>query len=88
MRAEKNADGETVFVMVAMPSELKQQFKIAWVNGAPRFVGVVNGVECYMEKLYIKTKKRSLNPIPKILFVRIWGSSIADGSKQMQEVVP
>ena len=37
---------------------------------------------------YIKTKKRSLNPIPKILFIRIWGSAVATGEKIMHETVP
>lgn len=45
-------------VMTAMPSELKQKFQLVWVEGEPRFLGKINGIECYMEKLYIETKKR------------------------------
>jgi hypothetical protein len=81
-------DGGVFVTMTAMPAELKQEFTLVWVNGEPRLQGKVNGKDCWMEKLYIETKKRTLNPIPKILFVRIFGTAIADGSKEMQQVTP
>ena len=81
-------DGVVTAEMTAMPAQLKQQFKLVWVDGQPRLQGKVNGVVCHMEKLYIETKKRALNPIPKVLFVRVWGTAVADGQKLMQEVIP
>jgi hypothetical protein len=81
-------DGVVTAAMGAMPSELKQKFRLVWVEGEPRFEGKVNGVVCHMEKLYIETKKRSMNPIPKIMFVRVWGTAVSTGEKMMQEVVP
>jgi hypothetical protein len=81
-------DGVVTAEMTAMPAQLKQQFKLVWVDGQPRLQGKVNGVVCHMEKLYIETKKRALNPIPKVLFVRVWGTAVADGEKLMQEVIP
>jgi hypothetical protein len=86
--AVEKRDGAYFATMAAMPAELKQEFKLVWVGGNPRLVGIINGVECHMEKMYIKTKKRTLNPIPKILFIRVWGTEVATGSKQMQETVP
>ena len=79
-------DGTVTCSMTAMPKELKQDFTLVWEGDSPRLIGQVDGHECWMEKLYISTKKRALNPIPKILFVRIWGTDVKTGEKCTQEV--
>eukprot|EP00747_Dinoflagellata_sp_TGD_P168328 gnl/TRDRNA2_/TRDRNA2_194480_c0_seq1.p1 gnl/TRDRNA2_/TRDRNA2_194480_c0~~gnl/TRDRNA2_/TRDRNA2_194480_c0_seq1.p1 ORF type:complete len:214 (-),score=40.90 gnl/TRDRNA2_/TRDRNA2_194480_c0_seq1:224-865(-) len=78
--------GDTYAEMTAMPKELKQDFKVVFVDGVPRFLGKVNGKEVYLEKLFIKTEKRWMNPIPKVCFVRVFGIGVQDGKKEMQEV--
>ena len=49
----KASGGSVTCSMTAMPKELKQDFKLVWVGDSPRLVGVVNGVECWMEKLWV-----------------------------------
>ena len=46
--------GEYYCVMAAMPSELSQEFRVEFVEGSARLVGLVRGEECYMEKLHIR----------------------------------
>ena len=38
--------------MNAMPADLKQDFKVVWVGNNPRLLGVIQGKQCYMEKMY------------------------------------
>jgi len=78
---------ETYASMTAMPKELKQDAKVVWVDGVPRLVGNLNSKEVYLEKMYIKTEKRWMNPIPKIRFVRMFGIGVQDGEKEVQDVV-
>lgn len=78
--------GEHFATMTAMPAALRQEFKLVFVGGSPRWVGTIDGTECWMEKLYVKTRKRSFNPIPKVEFVRIWGTVVADGTRKVREV--
>ncbi len=49
----QTTDGVITCSMTAMPKELKQEFKLVWVGDSPRLAGVVNGVECWMEKLWV-----------------------------------
>jgi len=79
--------GETYASMNAMPKELKQDAKVVWVDGVPRLIGTVNGKQVYMEKMYIKTEKRWMNPIPKVRYVRVFGISVQDGTKEVEDVV-
>ena len=40
--------------MAAMPNKLSQEFRVVYVEGSARLVGLVRGEECYMEKLHIR----------------------------------
>ena len=72
--------------MAAMPAAQRQEFTVVWVDGNPRLVGRVGGSAAYIEKLYIQTRKRTMNPIPAVLSVQIWGTAVTDGSKLLETI--
>lgn len=54
-------------------------------DGSARFVTLVKNRECYAEKLYISTVEQRFNPIPKIMYVRLFGCDVETGEKVVQD---
>lgn len=65
-------DGEYYATMAAMPADQKQEFRMVWLDSGPRLVGMINGTECYMEKMCV------LYPYPRSQMMH--GGAIYDNS--------
>jgi len=66
------------------------QFKLVWVEAAScaRFIAVLCGRQCYMEKMYVATRERKFNPIPIISMLRIFGIDVTTGEPRHEDFFP
>ena len=55
-------------------------------DGLERFLTVINNQQCFAEKVYISTQAQRFNPIPKVLFVRLFGLNVETGERVIQDL--
>ena len=55
-------------------------------DGVARFLTVINNQQCFAEKVYISTQAQRFNPIPKVLFVRLFGVNVETGERVVQDL--
>jgi hypothetical protein len=96
------AEGVVVVKMVAMPDSVfagvpdvdgrygvlkPGEFRLEHgEDGVARFVTVISNQQCYAEKIYISTQNQRFNPIPKVMFVRLFGRNVDTGESVTQDV--
>ena len=55
-------------------------------DGVARLLTVINNQQCFAEKVYISTQAQRFNPIPKVLFVRLFGVNVETGKRVVQDL--
>lgn len=55
-------------------------------DGVDRLVTVINNQQCFAEKIYISTQAQRFNPIPKVMFIRIFGINVETGDRVTQDL--
>ena len=54
----------------------------------PRAITTIAGSDAYLESVFVASKERRFNPIPKVLYVEIHGTSLQDGAAVMERIDP
>ena len=71
-------------VRAMAPPGLPGRFDLQWVCGRVFLVAAILGRRCFIEKLFVSTKPRRFNPVPQVLWVRIFGTAVSSGKKMME----
>jgi len=64
----------------------KRTIEAVFDKGQARAVMTINGEKCYLQSVYIEAKERSLNPIPKVLYIDITGVSAETGKPVKEQI--